>query len=143
MSFLDTPRKAVIAALVAISTIAVGGCHVTQVPEASRRYAPIPASTILMGDEIARAHPGSAYEAVERLRPAFLRETRGVPLFGERTVYLDGMKLGGLRQLQTISAYSVREIRYLSAIEATARFGPGNPSGAIVVVTDLVPGRPR
>jgi hypothetical protein len=77
----------------------------------------------------------SAYDAVQRLKPNFL-VTRGYSNFDRRTVYLNGARLlGGVDNLRTIEASSVRQIVFLSAIEATARYGTGNGAGALLVDT--------
>jgi hypothetical protein len=85
------------------------------------------------------------YEVVRKLRPAMLA-SRGT-LAGPQSrsqlweassgikVYLDGFRYGGVESLATISASSVVEVRWLSAMEATTRFGTGNTAGAIVVTS--------
>lgn len=93
------------------------------------------------------------YELVRKARPRFLR-TRGgggippsartamggtgevITAEGPRAaVYLDGRPFGDLESLRQISTQSLVEIRWLSAIEATSRFGMGNTDGAILVTT--------
>ncbi len=101
------------------------------------------------------------YELVQKARPRFLR-TRGgggippaalgatggtgqiVTSDGPRAaVYLDGRPFGDLESLRQISTQSLVEIRWLSATEATSRFGMGNTDGAILVTTIRSPqGRP-
>lgn len=85
--------------------------------------------------EITRAGARTAYEAIERLRPWYLSLTRTRGASGERAVYVDGMRLGGLDALRGIPSASVREIRTLDSREATMRFGTGHSAGAIVVLT--------
>jgi hypothetical protein len=50
-------------------------------------------------------------------------------------VYLDDARLGGVEQLRWIPATTVREMRFLSAIEATTRYGVGHSGGAVVVMS--------
>ena len=50
-------------------------------------------------------------------------------------VYQDGVKTGGPNSLEFVPTISVREIRYISAADATIRFGTGHPMGAILVTT--------
>jgi hypothetical protein len=83
----------------------------------------------------------SAYEAVQRLRPSWLRG-RGPTSFndgGSRypKVYIDGMSRNGppKQALSRISVQRVKAIRFLGAGEATMRFGSGNENGVILVVT--------
>lgn len=89
---------------------------------------------------------GSAYDIVRTLRPTMMT-SRGITTAASQSqsavreadasvkVYVNGMWYGGVESLATISANSVREIRWLSAVDATIRFGTGNVAGAIVVST--------
>jgi hypothetical protein len=49
--------------------------------------------------------------------------------------YLDDVRLTDLRSLQNVWRERVYEIRYLSASEATTRWGTGHASGAVLVIT--------
>ena len=94
---------------------------------------------LITQDEIARVTAGNAYDAVQMLRPAFLR-ARGVPstvsgMPDLAIVYLDGMKMGDVGQLQRIPTVGIVSIRYISAIEANQRYGRGHEGGAIIVDT--------
>jgi hypothetical protein len=89
---------------------------------------------------------GSAYDIVRVLRPSMLT-SRGITTARSQSqsrvweadhgikVYLDGIRYGGVESLATIPANTVREIRWLSAGDATIRYGTGNVAGAIVVAT--------
>jgi hypothetical protein len=84
-------------------------------------------------------HEGTAFELVQRHRPAFLRvhtvpESRD-PRAGIPLVYVDGMKKGQPEILETISASSVREIRYVTPTEACIQYGPQHEGGVIAVRT--------
>lgn len=90
-------------------------------------------------DEISRVTAANAYDAVQMLRPAFLR-ARGVPsstsgLPDLAIVYLDGMKMGDIGQLNRIPTVGIVSIRYINAIEANQRYGRGHEGGAILVDT--------
>ena len=87
----------------------------------------------------------NAYDMVRTLRPTMLT-TRGLTRAaqprsamwesnGDIKVYLDGMRYGGVESLRTISAVNVVEVRWLSAVDATVRYGTGNAAGAIVVTS--------
>lgn len=94
---------------------------------------------IITAEEIAEISVTTAYEAIQRLRPTFLR-ARGVNSFanpdpGFPIVYVNGIRTGELEVLHQIQAQTVLDIEYLSASEATQRFGTGNSGGAIVVRT--------
>ena len=94
---------------------------------------------LITADEIAKSNASNAYEAVERLRPAFLR-TRGSQSLQNQEpptpmIYIDGMRYGPLQTLSSIPAIGIVSIQYLNAIDATQRFGFGNEGGAIVITT--------
>jgi hypothetical protein len=81
----------------------------------------------------------NAHEAVQRLRPAWLRH-RGAASLQDPTpslpvVYVDGSRRGSIEELERISVSDVEEIRYLPARDATTRFGTGHAAGVIEVRT--------
>jgi hypothetical protein len=51
-------------------------------------------------------------------------------------VYLDRQPFGDIESLKNIYVGNIRSIRYYSAADASTKFGLGNTSGAIEVVTD-------
>ena len=94
---------------------------------------------LITQDEIERVTAANAYDAVQMLRPSFLR-ARGVPssVSGQpdlAIVYLDGMKMGDVAQLQRIPTVGIVSIRYITAIDANQRYGRGHEGGAILVDT--------
>lgn len=81
----------------------------------------------------------TAYEAIRRLRPGWLR-VRGQTTMTDPDremprIYLDGSFHGDGTSLHAIPMVNVMEIRYLSAREATTRFGTGHTAGAILILT--------
>lgn len=86
-----------------------------------------------------------AYQAIQRLRPQMLQAKRGPTTMAAGTtqgggamadeiqVYVDNQRFGTLSALSSIPKSEIREIRWLSASEATQRFGTGNAAGAIVL----------
>ena len=98
------------------------------------RPASVP-SSVLTEAEITRAGAGTAYEAVERLRPWYMFRTRARGASCDLAVYVDGVRLGGLSALHGIPSTSVWQIRFLGGFDATTRFGNGHCAGAMVVVT--------
>jgi hypothetical protein len=93
---------------------------------------------ILTAEEIAAANVGTAFEAVRQLRPEFLR-SRGTmsmrdPSGEYAVVYVNGMRMGGPEQLNTIRAGDVASIRFVSASDATTRWCTGHAGGAIEVI---------
>ena len=90
---------------------------------------------LITAEEIQAARVATAFEVVERLRPQFLR-TRGSSsaLMETRvTVFQDNLNLGGVEMLRQIRALDVLEIRFMSASDATTRFGSGFPGGVIAI----------
>ncbi len=84
--------------------------------------------------------PGSTvYDLIQHVRPEYLR-SRGPNSFRNTApptavVYLDGMKFGDLEQMKSLSADNVIQIQYLSAPNATTRFGTGHTGGAILIMS--------
>ncbi len=80
----------------------------------------------------------SLYQAVQRLRPAWLRPSRGVSGSGQRfepLVYLDDRRFGPIGSLRQLRVSDAEELRYISASDATTRYGTGVPAGVIAVYT--------
>jgi hypothetical protein len=88
--------------------------------------------------ELATRSTLTARQAIEQLRPQFLR-MRGTTTLGKAQsedaiwVYVDGTRMGDDKVLNTIGAHEIREIRYLGSAEATNRYGTGHTQGAIVI----------
>ena len=99
--------------------------------------APPPDRNLLTDDEIATISVASAYEAVERLRPLFLK-TRGRSTINAggseyASVFVNGQFYGDLPSLRNIVANEVREIRYFNGPDAVTKYGMRYGSGAIDV----------
>ena len=73
----------------------------------------------------------SALEAIRRLRPRWLQTRTGTP----PQVHVDGNPMGGAENLNALRAADIQEMRYLSAADATTRFGTNYVSGVILVST--------
>ena len=77
------------------------------------------------------------YEAVNRLRPSWLRARAASSLGSGGDVYpkaiVDNVAQS-LDLLRSIKAQEVLEAQYISASDATTRFGTGYPNGAILVM---------
>lgn len=86
----------------------------------------------LTAAEIAASTARSAFEAVDLLRPQWLRTRGGTYL---PAVYLDNTKYGEIDALRNIPAANIAEMQYLSSNDATTRFGTGHVGGAILVKT--------
>lgn len=71
------------------------------------------------------------YQAIRQLRGRWLTSRgRGTP-----RVHVDGARMGGARELENIRVADVQEVEFLSAADATLRFGTGYDAGVIVVTT--------
>lgn len=97
-------------------------------------------SNLIVEAEIAAAGVTNALEAVQRLRPTMLRGRASQGFSDTQSnsgivIYVDGIQTGGVSTLANVSALNVKEIRFISAADATTRFGTGHPMGAILVST--------
>lgn len=93
---------------------------------------------VISVEELATTAELDAYQAVRRLRPMWLR-TRGpvsLSLQGRAgiRVYVNGSRRGELDVLRSFRATDIESITYLSAPEATTRFGIDHSDGAIMVI---------
>ncbi len=99
----------------------------------------------------------SALDVIRRYRPRWLQPTRSptgsgiVPLVGHPgmpqdgdafvvnalypTVVRDGIRLGEISSLASISPRTVASLRFLSATDASTRYGSGYDGGVIEVVS--------
>ena len=81
----------------------------------------------------------SLYEAIQRLRPAWLR-SRG-PMSGGGAsssypqVFMDGVQIGNIEILKDYRMDGVRELRFIPARDATTRFGTGYLAGVIEILS--------
>ena len=80
----------------------------------------------------------SAYNAIEQLRPTWVR-ARGAPSLSRSStypvLYMDGIRHGDIDDLHTIAIGDVDTISYMSPSDATTRFGTGHTSGVILLTT--------
>jgi type IV pilus biogenesis protein CpaD/CtpE len=111
-------------------------------PQTSAASSPAPRQrrdpNVITEVELAARSTLTARQAIEQLRPQFLR-VRGTTTLGNAQtgdviwVYVDGTRMGTVDVLNGIGVHEVREIRYLSPSEATNRYGTGHVQGAILV----------
>jgi hypothetical protein len=118
------------------TVLALCALGVVAVPLAAQR------SRLITAEEIERARPnvGTAFDAVQTLRPQWLGRARevlslrgGEPRMAQVHVYLNDRDQGDVDFLKTIPAAEVASLRWLSTNEAGARFGPSD--GPAIVVT--------
>jgi len=102
-------------------------------------------SNTLTAEEIAE-HPdvAKAYDAIQRLRPKWLRTrptgntrgTDGSPFSNKKepAVYVnENPWTGGLADLKNLPAADILEMKYMSGTQAVARYGNGHEYGAIFI----------
>ena len=80
----------------------------------------------------------SQHIIAQRPPPTRRQISGSTPFVSETTtiqVYVDGVPAGGVETLRQINIVIVREMFFLDAAQATARWGGNNPHGAILVVT--------
>lgn len=117
-------------AIAALALVIAASCSQTSQTPAGARSS----SNLLTGREIATTPAVDAYDAVQRLRPNFLRSRSTASTSNAYpVVYVDGLRKGGLEYLRVIRAAEVAEIRYLSAIDATTRYGMNVEAGVLDV----------
>lgn len=73
----------------------------------------------------------SPLRAIERLRPRWLRSRGG----SSPVLHVDGARRNSLRDIETYQLSEIARIDYMSASDATTRFGTGYDGGAILVTT--------
>jgi hypothetical protein len=89
--------------------------------------------------EMDAVHAADAYALLQRLRPQFLRSRGSVSMRNSADsyplVYLNNVRHGGVMSLRDILVTDIQEIRFISAADATTRWGTGHGSGVIMVRT--------
>jgi hypothetical protein len=119
-------------ALSLVFALVLGGCATsggTAMPQGR--------SDLLVEEQIRANSYATVYDAIVALRPNWLR-TRGQDSFNAPSqiqVYIDNVRVGGIPNLQAISAISAYYVQWYDGIEASARWGLGHGSGAIYVST--------
>lgn len=129
-------------ALVAATLVLLPACAASAGAEAGAT--PRRDRNVLTAEEIAATGVTNLYDAVQRLRPHWLRGanlTNREAAGGEFVVYQGTTQLGGAEALRQLAPGYAVELRYLDASQATNTLpglGSRRVAGAIVVV---LPGR--
>ena len=104
-------------------------------PQSTESASPRSSRNLIAAPELMATNAASAYEAIQRLRPSWLRPRSGTGSEGFLpVVYIDGVRSGDLYFLQSIRIEDVDRIRYLNSRDATTRWGTGHAGGAIEVI---------
>ncbi len=88
-------------------------------------------STRIVRAELEPLGQMSALQAVERLRPRWTQSRAG----DSPVLYVDGARRSSVNDLQSIRLNDVEQMEYMSASDATTRYGTGHAGGAIMVTT--------
>ena len=94
---------------------------------------------VITQQEIESVNVSPAYEEGQQLRTQ-VRQGCGQtsirdPGEGMPGVYVNGVRYGGVEVLRNLRSMDLREIRFLSASDATTRYGTGHVGGVIEVTT--------
>ena len=91
---------------------------------------------VITSTELRSSANDTMYEAIDRLRPAWLGgESVGRSGTTRPSVYMNRLYLGGPGELERVRVRDVVEVRLISPRLALDRYGADNPAGAIEVVT--------
>lgn len=86
-----------------------------------------------------RGQYSNLYDLIDILRPRWLRPQGGPDTFtaqqGQVQVHVDGNWMGNVGVLKGLSVAGVTSIRWLSPMDASARYGLDHSHGAIIVST--------
>lgn len=91
---------------------------------------------VLTTEDLLATRASNAYDAIQRLRPQWLR-ARGPARLGRVAVvrvFVDNQPVGGVDFLRSLDPNAVREVRLFSASEASMRWG-GNVEGGVIHVS--------
>jgi hypothetical protein len=123
----------------AVTAVSLAGCASSGSAKGEGR-----SPDVITREEIAVSGASTALEAVNRLRPAWLRQrgtsriVGGVAQDPIIAVYLDGQRLGDLPSLRMLSIAQIQTMQWLDAARAsTVLSGLGSDAiaGAIVIKT--------
>jgi hypothetical protein len=76
----------------------------------------------------------NALQAIERLRPRWLQGRAGTAA-DPPVLYVDGARRGATSDLASMRADDIEQMEFMSASDATTRYGTGHGGGAVQVTT--------
>lgn len=92
---------------------------------------------IITLEEIKKTSASTALDLIRQLRPSYLNDRGPQSLTNDQAgrviVYVNGTRYGYVESLNEISAASVSEVRRISGVDATQRWGIGHAGGVIYV----------
>ena len=114
-------------------------------PTAAATNAPARSTpSILIADDLRKSEAQNLGDAIQRLRPEWLRRgsARAANSMGTTrnsaeplVVWIDNNRAGGVEILAQMQISNVRMVQYFTPSEAESRFGTGNSAGAIQIIT--------
>jgi len=123
------PAKSLLLAFFAL-TIGLAGC--ASGGGGGSEGGPRRSTNRIVLDELATLQQLDCYQAIQRLRPNWLRSRGSSP----PQILVDGSRqAGGLDLLRSYRAADIEEMRFISGTDATTRFGTGFDGGAIMLTT--------
>jgi len=129
-------RRVTLAAV--ITTLAFSGCATGGGSSTSDvRRDP----NLITAEELAEFSTGTAQDAVRRLRPSWLRSRGTISGGGNASlprVFVDGRDYGSTNSLGDFNVDSVAELEFMSATDATTRYGTGYAGGIIHLRTKRI-----
>jgi outer membrane lipoprotein SlyB len=119
--------------VVLVLLLVLAGCASSAAGSGSQRN-----SDVLTQEEMQEKHHTNAFDAIQSLRPVWLRD-RGpqsltLSTAGQLVVLLDGINVGGVSALRQIRVTEVQTLRYYSASNASSRFGAQANGGPVIFV---------
>jgi hypothetical protein len=123
------PARSLFVATVAL-TLGLAGCAAGG--GSGGDGAPRGSTNRIIREELVGLQQLDAFQAIQRLRPNWLRTRSGTP----PQIMVDGTRqAGGLDVLRSYRAVDIEEMRYVNSSDATTRFGTGFDGGAILLTT--------
>jgi len=128
-----------------VLSIVIAGCSSgSSTPQTGATPAPTgtrPArrqANLITEEELAQSSARNGLQAVQMLRPDWLRG-RGSASIRDVSpaaviVYVNDQRLGGVNELEQLNVTAIKSLRFMSASEATNRYGTGHTGGVITVV---------
>lgn len=127
-----------LALLLATTTTLLAGCSSATTASGASGTSGRTAQNQLSRSDLAGANADNLYDAVAKLRPAWLT-SRGATSVTDATptevdVYMDGNFLGKSDYLRQVRTNDIVSVTYWDAGRASARFGMGHPRGVIEII---------
>lgn len=123
------PAKSLLLATFAL-TIGLAGC--ASGGGGSSDGSPRRSTNRIVLDELTLLQELDCYQAIQRLRPNWLRSRGNTP----PRIMVDGSRqAGGLDVLRSYRAADIEEMRFISGTDATTRYGTGYDGGVIMLTT--------